>query len=413
MISVEMNVAHERRHKQVITILSLGSFVNGLGQYIVWVIMAVYLNQARGVGYVGVGVVFMAGGLISVPASIYGGNLLDRLGRRRIMIAIPWIMTGMFAVLYISVTYELSIYLVEGLFIGVTPLGTMQYVAFNAIASDVTTPQERTNAFGVLRIASNAGIGAGLVLGGILSEVSYAVVFLLPTAGSLIEGMLYFARIPETSPRAIKGEKNATREKISVPIHDTLFITVSIVLAIGFFASGMFESALTPLYLSSVDGYSNLMVTGLFAVNTLVVLVAQGPINKIFHEYRDTTRIILGLSLFALGFLMFAVTSNYLLLAIAVIILTSGENLSSPSASALITKMAPEDRRGAYLGLNSSISSFISPFRPLAATTILAFSAAAPGDTWIFLSAFTFLAAFLLLAVFGISRKEMEGRKNS
>ncbi len=408
-----MNVAHERRHKQVITILSLGSFVNGLGQYIVWVIMAVYLNQARGVGYVGVGVVFMVGGLISVPASIYGGNLLDRLGRRRIMIAIPWIMTGMFAVLYISVTYKLSIYLVEGLFIGVTPLGTMQYVAFNAIASDVTTPQERTNAFGVLRIASNAGIGAGLVLGGILSEVSYAVVFLLPTAGSLIEGMLYFARIPETSPRAIKGEKNATREKISVPIHDTLFITVSIVLAIGFFASGMFESALTPLYLSSVDGYSNLMVTGLFAVNTLVVLVAQGPINKIFHEYRDTTRIILGLSLFALGFLMFAVTSNYLLLAIAVIILTSGENLSSPSASALITKMAPEDRRGAYLGLNSSISSFISPFRPLAATTILAFSAAAPGDTWIFLSAFTFLAAFLLLAVFGISRKEMEGRKNS
>ncbi len=408
-----MNEAPVRRHKPVITILSLGSFVNGLGQYIVWVIMAVYLNQARGVGYVGVGIVFMVGGLISVPASIYGGNLLDRLGRRRIMIAIPWIMTGMFAILYFSVTYELSIYLVEALFIAVTPLGTMQYVAFNAIASDVTTPQERTNAFGVLRIASNAGIGAGLVLGGILSEVSYAVVFLLPTAGSLIEGILYYARIPETSPRAIKREKNAIREKISVPIRDTLFITVSVVLGIGFFASGMFESALTPLYLSSVDGYTNLMVTGLFAVNTLVVLVAQGPINRIFYEYKDTTRIILGLSLFAFAFIMFAVTSNYLLLVIAVIILTSGENLSSPSASALITKMAPEDRRGAYLGLNSSISSFISPFRPLAATAILAFSAAAPGDTWIFLSVFTFLVAFLLLAVFGISRKAMEGRKIS
>ncbi len=397
----------------VIRVLAIGSFVRDLGQYIVWVIMAVFLNEVRNVSYIGVGLVFLVGGLISVPVSIYGGNLLDRLGRRSITVLLPWVLMVIYALLFLSVYLDFSTYMIIALFIAASPIQSIQYVGFTAIASDVTAPSERAGAFGILRIASNAGIGIGLVSGGILSELSYATVFLLPIAGSLVEGTLYYFRIPETSSEHIKNGKKRRKERLFIPWRDTLFITVSLLLAVGWFSSGMFESALTPLYLTSIDNFSNFMVTGLFAINTLVVLVAQAPINRWFFNYRDTTRIVMGLSLFASAYLVFAFTSDYFLLAIAVVILTTGENLGSPSSSALITKIAPEDRRGAYLGLYSSIGSLIVPFRPLAATALLAFTISAPYRTWVILSVATFIIVIILVALFGGARKSLEARMTS
>ncbi len=394
-----------------VNVLALGSFVRDLGQYIVWVIMSVYLNETRNVGYIDIGLIFLVGGIISIPVSIYGGNVMDRIGRRKMAVLMPWLLVIIYSTLFLLVHQGYSTFFISVLFIVSTPIQSLQYVAMESIVSDVTSSNERINAFGLLRITANVGIGVGLVTGGFLSQINYSLVFLLPVAGSVIEGMLYFLRIPETS-RVIHRERTEVAHSLNLllPFRDRLFITVSLVVSFAWFITGMFESPLTPLYLSSSGNYENLAITGLFAVNTVIVIVTQGPVNRLLNRYRDSSRIVLGVILFGAGYLLFSSTLDYLFLIIAVVILTTGENIGAPASSALITKMAPEDRRGSYLGSYSAINSLINPFRPMVATTLLALNSVSPDRVWLILAFFSLGTASVLFAIFRRAYLSMKDR---
>lgn len=397
--------------KSTINVLALGSFVRDLGQYIIWVIMSIYLNEVRGVGYLGVGLVFLIGGLITIPVSIYGGNLLDRIGRRKMAVLMPWILVVMFFTLFVLIRDGYSTLIIEILFIAISPIQSIQFIAMDSIVADVTAPEERVNAFGLMRIAANVGIGVGLVGGGLLSELNYSMVFILPVIASAIEGSLYFWKIPETARHAITRSKE-DRKKISLllPFRDRLFVTLSVMIAFAWFVTGMFESPLTPLYLTSAGNYPDLAVTVLFAVNTTVVIFTQMPLNRLLNKFRDSTRIVLGIFLFAAGYAIFSLTLNYLVLVVAVVILTTGENIGAPASTALVTKLAPEESRGTYLGSYSAMGSLINPFRPMFATTLLFLTEAAPYRTWIILALMSVAFAFALLSVFRGTNKSMEAR---
>lgn len=401
------SIISDNKSRGVVNALAVGSFVRDLGQYIVWVIMSVFLNEIRDVSYIGVGMIFLVGGLLSIPLSIYGGNLIDRIGRRKVAVTLPWILFAMFGALFFMIYLNLDTIIIVALFIAAGPIQSLQWVTFDSIVSDVSAPQDRVAAFSLLRITANAGIGVGLVLGGLISEFDYSYVFIMPAFASAFEGALYYYKIPETSTNVLLKEKMKKHEKLYIPLHDRLFIAISLMISLSWFISGMFESALTPLYFSSIGGYTNFEITVVFAVNTIVVLTVQTPINRLFKNVSDTTRIVFGLLLFCVGFIIFALTFNYLFVVIAVVILTTGENLGAPASSAIITKLAPEDRRGAYFGLSSSIGSVISPFRPLVATSLLTFNLSRPENTWYTIAASTFAISMLLMVTFRASRERI------
>ena len=190
------------------------------------------------------------------------------------------------------------------------------------------------------------------------------------------------------------------------PLKDRVFITISILISMGWFITGMFESSLTPLYFESVNHIDSLSITLLFAVNTLVVVIAQKPLNRLAVKFRDSIRIITGVMFYAVAFAVFSVTAQYSILIICVVILTIGENLQSPASSSMITKLAPEENRGVYLGLNSSISSMTSPFRPLLGSALLTLFVARPPLTWVLISAScVIVATSLMISLSFISRK--------
>lgn len=408
---MEGTVISDRTSRSTINVLALGSFVRDLGQYIVWVLMSVYLNEARNVGYIDVGLIFLFGGLLSIPVSIYGGNLLDKFGRRKMAVLLPWLLLVLYSLLFVFISKNFATLLIEIIFVISGPVSSLQFVSLESIVSDVTAPQDRVDAFGLMRIAANVGIGVGLVGGGLLSEFSYSYVFLLPIAGSVIEGTLYFWKIPETSSRKTR-EKLQKTEKMHLlsAFADRLFISISLIISMAWFVTGMFESPLTPLYLTSIGNFTNIAVTVLFAVNTVVVITLQMPINRMMATLRDSTRIIVGILLYAMGYFIFFTTFNYLFLVLAVVILTIGENVGSPASTALVTKIAPEDRRGTFLGSYAAIGSLINPFRPMVATTILALTVNSPNNTWLILSAITLGIGFFLMVVFKSANRSIENR---
>lgn len=399
---MKVNDTKSTDSKGVVLTLSFGAFIRDAGQYVVWVIMSIYLNEIRSLSYVDIGLVFLIAGLISVPLASLGGNLIDRVGRRKMVVILPFILSAISLMLFLLVYFNLSLVALLALFIIIGPIESMDYVVLTTIVSDVTTDSERLAGFSALRVASNLGIGIGLVAGGLLSQLNYSYIFIPSFIGFLTEGILYYFRIPETHKGILSGERYSEQQKkgLKAPYRDTFFILISVIVALTWFFTGMFESPITPLYMSSVNHFSSISITVLFAINSVVVITFQKPIDRFLVKVRDSIRIILGLMLYAVAFLVFAELSFYIAVAVAVIVLTIGENLNAPASTSLITKMAPEENRGTYLGFNSSISSLINPFKPIVGTALLAVNIDNPGFSWITLSLINIGIALIFLILF-------------
>ena len=73
----------------IVNTISYAEFSRAFGQYVVWIIMSIYLYEVRGLTYVDVGIVALAGGLLSFPASLAWGSLVDRIGRRLVGLMVP------------------------------------------------------------------------------------------------------------------------------------------------------------------------------------------------------------------------------------------------------------------------------------------------------------------------------------
>lgn len=394
--------------RSVIIGLSFGGFVKDAGQYVIWVIMSVYLYFAWSMSYIDIGLVFLASGLCAIPVTFYGGRLIDRHGRRKPAIMIAVIMLLFSVSLFILVSRHLDLILILSLFILFGVFQAFDYVVMTAIIADVTIDSERINGFSALRIASNIGIGAGLVVGGFLSIYSYSYVFILPALGYAAALIIILFRIPETAPSRLPNTGSLERHPLLNPLKDMVYITVSFLISLSWFITGMFESSATPLYFESVSHMNSLSITVLFTVNTIVVVVLQKPMNRLVIKWRDSMRIVVGILFYGVAFAMFAITANYPVLVMCVVLLTMGENMSAPASTSLVTKLAPEESRGAYLGLNSSISGMISPFRPLFGSLLLTVFVETPSYTWLTISSFCILISMSLLLSLGfISRKRV------
>ncbi|MEM4834747.1 MAG: MFS transporter [Ferroplasma sp.] len=396
----------------IVNTISYAEFIRAFGQYVVWIIMSIYLYEVRGLTYVDVGIVALAGGLLSFPASLAWGSLVDRIGRRLVGLMVPTaniiIFSGMFFDIFLGgPTWILILF-----YVITNPVSSAQYINDGALISDTTEESDRVEAFSRTRVAGNIGIGLGLVIGGIIATFNYSAVFVAPAVGSLIEFILYFYRIRDTRNQSTIEQSVSTSHRIFIPRNDLFFIAAAILTASAYFVSGMFESPITPLFLSSKYGFATYYITALFAINTVVVILFQNSINVVTGKWRDSVRISSGLALYAVGYLIIGLTPFFPVVAMAIIVLTLGENLQVPATMAFITRLAPQNRRGGYLGFASAIGSLVYPFRPLVGTIILAALIFSPVELW---GTFSLMCAAIsvIFLLFSISHRAGKGQEVS
>ncbi len=396
----------------IVNTISYAEFIRAFGQYVVWIIMSIYLYEVRGLTYVDVGIVALAGGLLSFPASLAWGSLVDRIGRRLVGLMVPTaniiIFSGMFFDIFLGgPTWILILF-----YVITNPVSSAQYINDGALISDTTEESDRVEAFSRTRVAGNIGIGLGLVIGGIIATFNYSAVFVAPAVGSLIEFILYFYRIRDTRNQSTIEQSVSTSHRIFIPRNDLFFIAAAILTASAYFVSGMFESPITPLFLSSKYGFATYYITALFAINTVVVILFQNSINVVTGKWKDSVRISSGLALYAVGYLIIGLTPFFPVVAMAIIVLTLGENLQVPATMAFITRLAPQNRRGGYLGFASAIGSLVYPFRPLVGTIILAALIFSPVELW---GTFSLMCAAIsvIFLLFSISHRAGKGQEVS
>ncbi len=361
---------------QYVSAVSLAELIRILGRSQAWIFIPLYLVNVRHIPYVMVGLLFFLTAMVTLPFSIYGGNLIDRIGRRAAALWLPPIIMGLLLVMTVTVFLDLPDMILFVSFVLVEPFTSVQGILDNVIITDTTSESERTTAFSVVRIGGNIGFAIGPALGGFLSNLAYGLVFLFPAIASLGELFLYYRYVQETD--YAKPEKS---EKMRIPISDRPFIFMSILIASVWFVAGQWGATLT-LFWSQVDKVPNSLIGILYAVNGVVVVFLQIPTNWALARVKDYQRIALGGFVYSFSFFALAFFSGYIFLIIDVIFITMGENILSPIAFSIVGKMAPPDKRGQYYGAFQLILGLIMPIAPVLGTALLSRYAVNPIMMW-------------------------------
>ena len=146
-----------------------------------------------------------------------------------------------------------------------------------------------------------------------------------------------------------------------------VFLTGVFLMAVVFLQH---ESAM-PLYLVRDLHYSESFYGILFAVNTVLIVVAEVPLNLAMEAWSHRSTLVLGATLLALGFGSMAVLHTIPGLLLAAVMWTFGEMIALPASGAYTAAIAPAGRAGQYAGAYASTFSLAMLIGPWAGTIAL------------------------------------------
>jgi MFS family permease len=337
--------------------LMLNVIVIGLASTMLAPYLPVFLYEKLGISIGSVSFLYFASGLVGTLSVFLMGWLVDRIGRK-VVLTFGNASAILVPAAFMRITtfaQVLPVMSVSGL------MGSAGQTSSMAMIADQVEESKRNTAYGISRILGNVAWIAAPILGGLLlaGQGGYQQLFLISAIIGLAGVLLFVALVPES--------RKAGLEKPSLPKLGVLKNRDLLVLCIASLFSMLFYSqfySLLPIFASQVRGLSQMEVGLLFSISGATVVALQFPTSSWLDKFPKQTGYILGVIILALGITSIAVAPDFEWLIVSVIVMTVGENMFFPIASALVTEIAPEAERGMYVGafgLFLSIGGNISP----------------------------------------------------
>ncbi len=342
--------------------LSLVMLINRSGSMVL-PFLGVYMTDHLEMGLVEAGLVLSFYGIGSVMGSLLGGWLTDKYGEYRVQSVSLFLSAPLFLLipLFTSVPGMAAI-------IWLQSLVSETFRPANSVAvTRYTQPQNITRAFSLNRMAINLGFSIGPALGGLLSAVSYNLLFIVNAAAAVAAGIMYVYFFKERHKLvALKQEKTpaATANNRS-PYRDGLFILFCLFCAI--FAIFFFQFFNTiPIFYKEEARLSAATIGYILGYSGFVIVVAEMQmVNWAQKHWKITTTLFAGSIAIAFSYAILAFSHHMTILLLSMTLLSLGEILVLPFISTLTALRAGKSNAGAYMGLNGmafSISFIITPF---------------------------------------------------
>ncbi|MEU8225649.1 MFS transporter [Kribbella sp. NPDC048915] len=350
---------------RVVWVLMLARAVNRVGAFtlpFLGVVLAVEFGASMGE----TGAALAVFGAATVPSRLLGGQLADRLGRRRTIVLG---LTGCaIAQLWIAVNHSLWSAVMATLLLGL--VFEIYEPPSQAMIADVTTPFERPRAYGVYSAAlAAAGVLAGLVAAAI-SHWDLRWLFAVDALTCLACAALVARALPNDVRRQQHNEDGKVwrdRRLLILLAGGTVFATIYMQLVIG-----------VPLTLLE----HNLPESGtgiILAVSAATLIVAQRVLRT--QHLDDFRAIAIGYLLVAVGLVVVAFAHSLATFLAAAVLWSLGELFLLTRYLTQASGLAPNKARGRYLavfGLSWGIATTIAP---LTVTELL--ETAGPAGLWL------------------------------
>jgi MFS family permease len=331
---------------KAVWMLSGAFLVNRAGSMIL-PFLVLYGTRERGFSAERAGLVVTFFGLGTMLAAPLAGRLADRFSPLAIMQTS--LVAGGVAAIALPAAKSFSA-LAAGIFIWAV-LSESYRAPSLAIIGDITSPGQRKPAFALVRLAVNLGLSIGPVVGGLLAERSFTALFIGDGATSLLAGILLIALAKRMGlPSRVSAAAAAGVPPVRAALRDgkyLYFLAAMLPVLCVFFQSfgGM------ALYVVRDLGISTAAYGLLLAINTVLIVFLDVPVNAATVAWPHSRALFLGCALVAVGFGALAFARTVPDVAATVVLWTFGEIYMFASLNALAVELAPDSRRGEYMGL--------------------------------------------------------------
>ncbi len=337
--------------------LMAGTFVNRIG-YVVEPFLALYLSGPRSLTPAVVGVVLACFGAGSFVSQIVGGYLADRVGRRATLV-IGMVGTAACFMVLASVRDLLFIAAAAAL----TGLLLDAYrPAMSAAVADLVPAPARPRAYALIYWAINLGVAVAGILGGLLADRSYWLLFMVDALTCLLFAVIIASAVPETKPATRSGKPGRYADVLKDNIAIGLFVSILL-------GTLVYTQQLVTLPLAvRASGLSPGAYGVIYAVNPVAVIVTQPLVLRLIDRLRVVPTMAASSLIIGVGFGLTAFADSISIFALTVLIWTIGEIGFNAVGPALIAEVAPPELRGRYNGLIGMAFGAASLLGPLAGT---------------------------------------------
>ncbi|PSF37653.1 MFS transporter [Aphanothece hegewaldii CCALA 016] len=352
-----------------IWILALGRFLSEVGTGFILFYTPIFFVNEVGLSSTLVGIALGSASVSGVIGRFLGGTLADSptWGRRKTLLLSAFVSAIADLVLAFSNNFPPLVLgnLLMGFGMG------LYWPANETMVADLTTGEQRNEAFAITRLADNLGLSLGVMLGGLIISVAenYRLLFIIDSISFLLFFLLIYFTIHE--PKRAENDTVSMMKGWQIAFGDHR-------LRLYFIANILFTTYISqlqttlPLYFknfTSNGGFTAAIISALFSWYIVTMAISQLPIARFLNRFSRINALRFSLLFWGLGFSLIWLTgipfTSPLIWAILGLGILAIATVSyTPSASSLIVEIAPSNLLGIYFSINSqcwAIGYFIGP----------------------------------------------------
>jgi DHA1 family multidrug resistance protein B-like MFS transporter len=371
--------------------------IRSIGFGATWPFMAIFFNRDLKVPIYEVGLIFALLAVSGVFFQIFGGYLADFRGRRFSLLFGSASGIAIYSSIVMLLLERAGILPIVVLFILTSLSGSVIFPAANAYVADVTAPAQRSRAYSIYRILANTGWAIGPLTGSQLFQFGIVWVFVLVDVSVILQFAVLYLLVRER--RAPAGKGAGIRERFAMLlVYDPSLMLFSGATFLLMILVSQFSVTL-PAFAVSRGTIAAYQLGYIYAVNGLVVVFGQFPVTSLVRNFRETNVVIFGALFYMLGYFLLSFSTSLLQLMFDMAVITIGENLTTPSINAIVSRLAPSDRVGRYMAFNGMANSAGRALGPTVGSVLLFVFAYDGLKVWSSLDMFGALSILLVLAL--------------
>ncbi len=341
-------------------LLFSGMLISTIGSSMIWPFLMLYVSKTLQLPLTKTATLMTLNASMGLIFSFIAGPIIDRLGRKWVMV-ISLVGNGLMYILLSQAQTFIEFAIAQSLMGALNPL---YRVGADAMMADLIPAEKRPGAYSIMRMSNNMGVSIGPAVGGIIAAHSYSTAFFIAAIGMTIYGVLLAFKARETLPQThTPVARRGLFEGYGRIFRHTEFVGFTTAFTLTSMLASMVW-ILLPVYANVNFGIPESQYGFIPTTNAIMVVVFQYAVTLITKRFKSLPVMAVGSAFYALGTIMVVLFSGFWGFWLCMVVVTVGELVISPTATTYTANLAPADMRGRYMsvyGLTWSIASGIAP----------------------------------------------------
>lgn len=334
-------------YSRLIRRLMISSLSVVISRALISPLLTLFLSNTLGLNPQDVGLLLGIAVFSATLLSLYGGYIIDRLDKRRLLI-LTMLSSGIGLIL---LTFAQNLYLTTLVLIISETASALFLICSKAILSENLSVGQRVKAFSLNYTLTNIGYAVGPMIGVVIAGVEPAAPFLVAGAIAIGSIFLLLGVGRDASPVSSINPPQSFLNTLVILKNDRTMVLFTVGCLLSTLVHGRFTLYLSQYLLVTHTQQQTLdTMAALLACNAITVILLQYQVGRLLTRERLRHWIAGGTALFIAGLIGFSLADSLVGWCVAMFIFTLGEMIIYPADFLFVDTLAPEHLRGSYYG---------------------------------------------------------------